>query len=389
MPTIDEMLARSTDFGFIGGQRTRQEDTRTQQKHDVDLASSKVDLYTKSAELDDYLEGRQLRRKERTVKEQQADRAITNKGLLDEEYEEKLRLGIEDTKRTRSEALLYDAAKQFSGVTTQEQYDQMREVLPYGMLRRLGIDDESSWEKAGPKVARWLDVAMADEDFMKEMMKLRLESQARVQAARASVPTPPLPPTPSLSEITAGGIAQIQSQPGLKQAFDQNIIQKTAGMIQSLWNTGELRWDSASYNENLGLAAEQLSRITQRRIFQAENAARLYQKSTGKVIQVDSEAEQAQAMMDLKAHLHKFPLGASEISYMTPREAEADKERLMGILHREELKNTNPLPALGNKRYSELSPEERSFYLEKLYYANRRVNYERALNAVASRAATR
>lgn len=347
---------------------------RSEEAHVLDQIRRRQENEERTLAIDEFKKNADRRRLERTKAEQDAQRTVDADPLLTEEYRSKLQKSIDDTKIEHNEALLYNSAKLFTGVRTQQEYERRKRELPYGVLERLNIDKDDKWETAGPKIADWLDVALADESYMKELQKLRMENDARVSAAKASVPQSPLPPEPGRPEVSTNDMIAVDADPALAAAVDP-----------SFW-TKITNWEFSSKKENRIYAAELLNRATHRRFIEAENQAKVAQKITGRTVQVNYDIERTKAIRDVQAHL--FDGRGDTISYLTPQQANVRKQNIIMDIYNKEIKNPRPIPGY-NKPFVSLSADERTEYLEKVYNYRQLLRYENALSENQTSAAMR
>jgi hypothetical protein len=122
MPTINEMIANPVQYGYIGGQRQRQADTRTQQQFETEQKSKTLDIARKTAEYEDYLAERKMRRKQAKAKELQADREVKYAGLLDEQARANILNATTQSFSQMHSTQIEDFARQIGGIQNQKQY---------------------------------------------------------------------------------------------------------------------------------------------------------------------------------------------------------------------------------------------------------------------------
>lgn len=147
MPTINEMIAQPVEYGFIGGMRKQKEDVRTQEMHEVDVEGKKTDIYKKQAELEEFIEGRETRRKKRKVEELQAEREIANAPLLDEAMAVSIENAIQKASSELHSSQIEEIGRAIGAITNQKQYNQFMNTLDERDIQALGFEPSGNYKQ--------------------------------------------------------------------------------------------------------------------------------------------------------------------------------------------------------------------------------------------------
>lgn len=147
MPTLDEMLAQSTEYGPLGGYRKAKEDIRTQEVHDIAKEEKKVDISTKKAELQDFIEGRKMRRKKRAAETKAAERELKYADLLDEQTKVQLDASINELSNRLHSSQLETLARGFGGVKDQKSYEQFLKSVDQEALDALNFSPTGAYKQ--------------------------------------------------------------------------------------------------------------------------------------------------------------------------------------------------------------------------------------------------
>ena len=149
MPTIAEMLAQQTEYGFIGGQRKREADVRTQQAHEAAMEEQKVTTQRKKEELTDYVADRQLRRKISKAKEKRADFELQDEtqSLLNEQQIAELRNSTTQAMSQYHSTQLEDLGRELGTVSNQKSYDAFMKRADPEFMQSLGYEFTGDFKK--------------------------------------------------------------------------------------------------------------------------------------------------------------------------------------------------------------------------------------------------
>lgn len=289
MPTINEMIANPVEYGYIGGQRRRQEDMRTQQKFETEQKSKTVDIARKTAEYEDYLAERKMRRKQSKAKELQADREIKYSGLLDEQARAQIMNATTQSFSQMHSTQIEDFARKLGGISNQKQYKSffgnMTEEDKQAMQQSTGFIPTGDYRKDKSALKYIHDIGVVSMDHQRALELAGVK--ARASATSKSGPKPG--PAPSFGPGSEPQLNNVVTQdPFFNQMIDPH------GM-----------WGSA----NDELAANLTSNIMQRAneiIVNSNNEARV---AGNPGLQVGQSAAWQQAMEEEKALRHKVDDG--------------------------------------------------------------------------------
>lgn len=352
MPTINEMLAQPTEFGFIGGQRKKQEDVRTQETHEVDTSAKRLAIKEKQAQFEEYLEGKTLRKKQRKVQEQQADRDIASKDLLDEQQAVNIENAIQQASSQLHSSQIEELGRTIGAISNQKNYDTFLSTLDEGEMQLLGFEPSGDF-KQDKSALRYIQTqAIINMEHQRALEMQALKNQGTINSSQERKYTP-----------GSMELYQPADEPMVRSRLTQDPY------FDALWKSrNPFKADATAAQSSVELlsASDAVMSRANEIVTERDDFARKYNDPT---LRVGKETAYRQALYEYKVMSHK-----KESGQIIPM----DKAEYARMLYRYSATLAQQIELRKPEEWKRLSPEQRQKEIYNAVFRLRQVEYENA-----------
>lgn len=356
MPSLDEMIAQSTQYGALGGYRTAKKDKRTQEAHELGKKEKKVDIQTKQAELEDYLATRKTRRKKAEVERQRAQRELDLKKELDEQAKIQVEADISKLSNQLKTDEMLQVAQVFGSVRDQETYGLALQQIDPEHRKQWGLTED--YEESKKNIEYVAETAMRSVEHQRSRDILAAKNAAALAEARAA----------------GSGGRKLTPMSGRFPTAQTEVMARNIMAQDPLFSKLGTDMD----DEEFMFVTQQVSTRAQEIIMESNNKARKWndptkEKGPHKALQ--------QAMTEQKVKMHKVEQPSTISGYvpfmednltielMEPKEYQEYKDRWF-LRKDAEYQYLSP-------KYRELSQDQKYQMLEEMFLRERAAEWKR------------